>query len=294
MCGFKVANSRNTSGGKSSSRRRDEEERERENGLLSSSSSPQELNMLSGYRREVEMSAMVSALALVVAGEGSGDLASQSDVFLWGAGEKRGRQEEEEGGGGGGKVSESITRASSGAYGDTISFGVPSWFSKARQDNLDEDAGNDEVEAVGMGSDGAGGGEMEEGPLDSRQWTRKWTVVVRNELSHHKKLFIHCKSADDDLGGHWLGHWAERDWSFKQNFWETTLFWCFMRKDDGHSHASFDVFWDDPGRPENKGVEPFFIACGYKRCLWVARDNGIYLLNHFSNKETQFRHAWKS
>lgn len=128
MCGFKVATSRNSSGGKGRSRRRDEEGRERENGLVSSSSPPQ-LNMLSGYKRDVEMSAMVSALAHVVAGDGSGDFASQSDVFLWGGGEKkRGRQEEE--GGGGGRVSESIARVSSGAYGDTISFGDPSSFSK--------------------------------------------------------------------------------------------------------------------------------------------------------------------
>lgn len=127
MCGLKVANSRGT-GGKASSRRRDEE-RERDDGLLSSQL-PQ-LTMLSGYSREVEISAMVSALAHVVAGEGSGgDYVNQPDVFLRGGREKRGREEEEEGGGGGGRVSESIARGSSGAYADNISFGYSSSFLK--------------------------------------------------------------------------------------------------------------------------------------------------------------------
>ncbi|KAI8535947.1 hypothetical protein RHMOL_Rhmol10G0215400 [Rhododendron molle] len=127
MCGLKVANSR-SSGGKASSRRRDEE-REREDGLLSSQL-PQ-LNMLSGYIREVETSAMVSALAHVVAGEGSGgDFLNQPDGFLWGGREKRGREEEEGGGGGSGRVSESIARGSSGAYGGNISFGDSSSFLK--------------------------------------------------------------------------------------------------------------------------------------------------------------------
>ncbi|KAF7130247.1 hypothetical protein RHSIM_Rhsim10G0144900 [Rhododendron simsii] len=71
---------------------------------------------------------MVSALAHVVAGEGSGgDYVNQPDVFLWGGREKRGRGEED---GGGGRVSESIARGSSGAYGDNISFGDSSSFLK--------------------------------------------------------------------------------------------------------------------------------------------------------------------
>ncbi|KAA8546957.1 hypothetical protein F0562_003386 [Nyssa sinensis] len=121
ICLFKVANSRNS--GKCARLPTRGEERETdgiEGGihvLLESVVAP----MISGYNREREMSAMVSALTHVVAGEVTQDdivggtvtsyTASDSGACsvssLWGVGEKRGREEE-----GGGQFSESVSRIS--------------------------------------------------------------------------------------------------------------------------------------------------------------------------------------
>ncbi|CAN6542356.1 unnamed protein product [Malus baccata var. baccata] len=80
-------------------------------GILASAAS----SMLLQLDREREMSAMVSALTHVVAGDenevAAAGVNSDSRTSSWGSvGTKRRREEEEEGGGGGGPLSESVTR----------------------------------------------------------------------------------------------------------------------------------------------------------------------------------------
>ncbi|KAK6253899.1 hypothetical protein QUC31_015619 [Theobroma cacao] len=109
----------------------------------------------------------------------------------------------------------------------------------------------------------------------------KWYVHIVNNLSQGKLLTAHCKSKDDDLGIHQIPVGDEQNWSFRQNFFETTLFWCSLAKDN--VHADFDVFWDD---------DNFHYRCSFKDCIWVAKDDGIYLKN-LPEGFDEYRHDWK-
>ncbi|KAK8614882.1 hypothetical protein V6N13_068671 [Hibiscus sabdariffa] len=108
-------------------------------------------------------------------------------------------------------------------------------------------------------------------------------VHVVNGLSSNKILFIHCKSADDDLGEHNLTAGNEFQWKFKTNFFVTTLFWCFMASRSDHVHAKFNVFEMD---------EALFYRCNWKHCIWIAKDDGIYLRNIPQNYD-EFRYKWQ-
>lgn len=110
----------------------------------------------------------------------------------------------------------------------------------------------------------------------------KWHVYAVNGLSNNNTLFVHCKSSDDDLGGHSLSSADNFTWSFRTNFLHSTLYWCYMHKDD--THASFNVFWQDMY---------LFEKCNWKNCIWIAKDDGIYIKN-FANCSDELRYKWEA
>lgn len=61
--------------------------------------------------------------------------------------------------------------------------------------------------------------------VDSFQYPLKKTVRVINNLAG-TQLSVHCHSGDDDLGQHYLHSGQYVEWSFEDNFWGTTLYWC--------------------------------------------------------------------
>ncbi|WOH13998.1 hypothetical protein DCAR_0933513 [Daucus carota subsp. sativus] len=88
----------------------------------------------------------------------------------------------------------------------------------------------------------------------------KFHINITNRLPN-PPLILHCKSKDDDLGYHNLTINQLYTWSFRDNFWDTTLFWCnfwYNRK-----HAGFDVY--------NR-----HIRCD-NTCYYEARIDGFYL-----------------
>ncbi|EEF41297.1 conserved hypothetical protein [Ricinus communis] len=112
----------------------------------------------------------------------------------------------------------------------------------------------------------------------------KFHVHVVNGLSPDKILFVHCKSADNDLGARNLSNGQEFSWSFRMNFFMTTLYWCHMAPDD-HSYVDMKVFWDSQYLSER---------CGHdQQCIWIAKDNGVYLRNIPMNID-EFQHNWES
>ncbi|GMI73974.1 S-protein homologue 1 [Hibiscus trionum] len=115
----------------------------------------------------------------------------------------------------------------------------------------------------------------------------RWHVYVINGLSEGRTLFVHCKSTDDDLGGRNLDPGTNFNWSFRQHVFHRTLFWCYVSKandnDDDGAHASFDVFWQDV---------ILFHKCSWKDCIWIAKDDGIYIKDLARNTD-EFRREWE-
>ncbi|KAL4383584.1 hypothetical protein GQ457_15G024770 [Hibiscus cannabinus] len=113
---------------------------------------------------------------------------------------------------------------------------------------------------------------------------RTWNVHVVNGLSNNKILLVHCKSKDDDLGEHHLSVGSETQWHFKLNLIKSTLFFCYMASESDHVHVSLDVFWDD---------QKLFYKCNRENCIWIAKDDGIYLKNIPDNID-EFMHGWET
>ncbi|PIN07264.1 hypothetical protein CDL12_20170 [Handroanthus impetiginosus] len=92
--------------------------------------------------------------------------------------------------------------------------------------------------------------------------TPKILVDVSNSLS--EPLLLRCKSGDTDLQYHILQTRGHFSWSFCVNFPRTTLFTCDLKTTT--RKASFKAY--------EAGLEE---SCKNKKCLWTARDDGIYL-----------------
>lgn len=110
----------------------------------------------------------------------------------------------------------------------------------------------------------------------------KWHIYIVNSLSNNQNLFTHCKSAEDDLGISNISSGSNITWSFRTDFVHSTLFWCYVRKDN--ASASFEVFWY---------YEPLFNKCNWKNCIWVAKDDGVYLKD-LSASVDELRYMWYS
>ncbi|KAF5731424.1 hypothetical protein HS088_TW18G00101 [Tripterygium wilfordii] len=94
-------------------------------------------------------------------------------------------------------------------------------------------------------------------------------------------LHSHCKSKDDDLGMRQTNPGQEYEWSFRINFWGTTLYYCSFWWNGGR-HQN-DVFW----------VKDQFLNdyCGEKNCIWKAQEDGIYLFSAINGK-FEFWYKW--
>lgn len=100
------------------------------------------------------------------------------------------------------------------------------------------------------------------------------TVRVENDLGMGSSLSIHCHSKNDDLGLHVLANGQFIEWSFNDNIWLTTLFWCHINYNfRGHIvDQSFDVF--KAKKELNRCSE---------RCWRSIRPDGIYFYIQYKN-----------
>ena len=98
----------------------------------------------------------------------------------------------------------------------------------------------------------------------------EWNVTIMNDLSSRHTLLVHCKSKDDDLGNHTLEVDRSYSWKFRVNLLANTLFWCNLST-SSNKHVSMEVFW-----PESK-KDWLGARCNYQLCVWLAREDGIYL-----------------
>ncbi|ESR60752.1 hypothetical protein CICLE_v10017997mg [Citrus x clementina] len=77
---------------------------------------------------------------------------------------------------------------------------------------------------------------------------------------------VHCKSGDDDLGGHVIPHKSTYNFSFHPNFWGTTQF--YWKCEWQSTYEGFDIFVG--GRED----------CGY--CSWSITADGPLFKNYLT------------
>ena len=94
------------------------------------------------------------------------------------------------------------------------------------------------------------------------------SVNITNVLKSHDQLTVHCKSGDDDLGIHQMPFLGGYAFSFRPNFWGSTLFYCTFQW-SGFSHY-FDIYKDHRDREQ----------CNNTLCLWIVGEQGICMFNY--------------
>lgn len=133
------------------------------------------------------------------------------------------------------------------------------------------------VVVIAMMGEPCWGGSKTMAPLS------RWKVVIFSQLNPGENLLVHCKSKDNDLGEHSLQVSQNFSWKFKENLFSTTLFWCTLTT-SSKKKVTMDVFW-----PERHNW--LAIRCSYRTCIWVAQDDGIYLVN---KNAREFVRKWDS
>ncbi|KAL8529787.1 hypothetical protein ACS0TY_007010 [Phlomoides rotata] len=96
-------------------------------------------------------------------------------------------------------------------------------------------------------------------------WSSSFKVHLVNELPEDDRyaLAVHCRSGDDDLGYHIIGHTQDYKWGFCEAVFSNTVFGCDFWW--AHKFIHFDVF--------NKNIS---YKCKFD-CTWKVRDDGFYL-----------------
>ncbi|KAJ4965102.1 hypothetical protein NE237_016951 [Protea cynaroides] len=102
-------------------------------------------------------------------------------------------------------------------------------------------------------------------------------VRITNELAEGLTLTIHCKSKDNDLGVHQLAYNTYFEWSFHENIWGTTLFFCNIQW--LHGNADFDAY--DAKRSD--------FACD--DCKWFATTDALYFVDSGTGESVLY-YAW--
>ncbi|KAF8118859.1 hypothetical protein N665_0002s0165 [Sinapis alba] len=106
-------------------------------------------------------------------------------------------------------------------------------------------------------------------------------LVLVNELRNNKVLAIRCKSKNDNLGDHDLRVGQSKDFSFNDNVWKTTLFWCNMWQAPSYRvHQRFDAYKSQWKRY----LDPTY--------YWIAREDGIYFREEPYGKPPVKRYDW--
>ncbi|CAL1358799.1 unnamed protein product [Linum trigynum] len=99
-------------------------------------------------------------------------------------------------------------------------------------------------------------------------------IHVTNMLSN-KIMIVHCRSKDDNLGGHAIAIGEEVSWHFDPDYFGLTTFWCDLAVED--KRLSFTAFNDD-------GDKPYIES-------WEVYDDGVY--GNRSLPGERFMGAWR-
>lgn len=98
-----------------------------------------------------------------------------------------------------------------------------------------------------------------------------YQVQIIDDLpSNSPQLEIHCASKQDDLGHHFLSSTQNFTWSFCEQAFDRTLFFCHFWWNSEDS--VFDVFNDPENCIHDGQVMDYTLTC-----VWVVRPEGFYL-----------------
>lgn len=106
-------------------------------------------------------------------------------------------------------------------------------------------------------------------------WTPKYTVQLLNKLPPDSPpLYARCQSKNDDLGNQTIGVNQVLSWSFCENFYPNTKYFCHLWW--GPKYLMFDIF-----------NLPIKVLCGDRVCHWEAQSESLYF-------EGQRSRLWKT
>ncbi|KAK9149143.1 hypothetical protein Scep_007900 [Stephania cephalantha] len=111
---------------------------------------------------------------------------------------------------------------------------------------------------------------------------KKHVHVVNNIKSASNRIYVHCKSRDNDLGDQYLPLNKEFQWSFRDNIMGTTLFFCTINWKNVHDKRRYGLVYDS------------YVALKTKcdtDCIWSARSDGVYFYEEDS-KSYVFKYYW--
>lgn len=111
--------------------------------------------------------------------------------------------------------------------------------------------------------------------------TNKYTVRIDNEIPRDS-IRAHCKSKDDDLGMKSLASKQHFQWSFCQNIWQTTLYFCHF-------------YWQSKQQVFNVFNQTMGYACFFgeiAECRWIVKPEGFYYYD-FNSSSLIKKYNWQ-
>ncbi|EOA32064.1 hypothetical protein CARUB_v10015314mg [Capsella rubella] len=104
------------------------------------------------------------------------------------------------------------------------------------------------------------------------------TVVIYNNMRRGHLLKIRCRSKDDKLGYHVRRSGGNYTWSFKENIFGSTLYWCHLWRGRNFKDHVIIVAYDAKS-----------FSRGWVR--WSAKEKGIYE-SVDGHEPYHFRYSW--
>ncbi|KAJ7972542.1 Plant self-incompatibility S1 [Quillaja saponaria] len=121
---------------------------------------------------------------------------------------------------------------------------------------------------------------------DALDFNRWYEHIVNGLLSgSNRTLLVHCGRKGKDFGDQIVNVRMEFTWSFKDVFGKK-VYWCYLRKANSE-HATFNVYWKESDYHTWLGYR-----CKWKHCIWIAKDDGIYIKNIPENID-ELVHHWE-
>ncbi|CAL1361796.1 unnamed protein product [Linum trigynum] len=113
--------------------------------------------------------------------------------------------------------------------------------------------------------------------LQARPSIQHMIVSVENEL-RGRNLIVHCRSKDDDFGANLVDVGSRFEWSFEQDVFGKTLYWCKLAVRD--RRLAFNAYEGSADYLHGHDVS------------WLVREDGIHLVDPHGNIVGFYRREW--